>query len=452
MIKRIKKFQLNSIAIILTMLLAVAGISVGCTSLNASPDNGSQTGQSENQSSDTDETSTTESAETTPVVTPDPTPEPTLPPEPALPADPLVESWFGPLPVPQQTAELKRNEIRALYIGAASNIDATLDIIKNTEVNAVVIDLKESDGIKYDSKVPLAIEIGEVKPAYNIEKVLDTFHQEGVKVIGRIVCFKDPQLAEAKPEMAIRDKNGSLLYFSLENGKPFASPYNQDVWQYYIDMAIEAIELGVDEIQFDYVRFPTGSTKSGQPPYFGAEGEVPSKIQAINRFLQTAAIAIQTERGIPLGADVFGIILGSKLDGERIGQDWQTIGLTGIDNLSPMIYPSHYANSSTNHYTGNGEGTNLNGRHFEKPDLEPYEVMYQALMLGLEATEQERYAVNRPYLQAFTAGYLPAGYYMEYGADEISAQIKAIEDAGFKEWICWNPFGQYPGAAFKTEQ
>lgn len=451
MIQPVKNIRMISIILILAMLLLAASGLTGCDNDDSNPADGMQTGQSDQGNTDNNETTVTENTETEPEVTIEPTPEPTLPPEPALPAEPLVENWFGPLPAPQQTAEFKRNELKALYIGAASNIDATLEIIRDTEVNAVVIDLKESDGIKYDSKVPLAIEIGEVKPAYNIEKVLDTFHQENVKVIGRIVCFKDPQLAEAKPEMAIRDKDGNLLYFSLENGKPFASPYNQDVWQYYIDVAIEAIELGVDEIQFDYVRFPTGSTKSGQPPFFGTENEVPSKIQAINRFLQTASISIQTERGIPLGADVFATILGSKLDGERIGQDWQTIGLTGIDNLCPMIYPSHYANSSMNHYTGNGEGTTLNGKHFAKPDMEPYEVMYQALQLGLDATKQERYAVNRPYLQAFTAGYLPSGYYMEYGAKEISAQIKAIEDAGYSEWICWNPFGKYPKDAFKAQ-
>lgn len=437
------------IALVIVVLMLIAMLSLaGCQNQDNNP-NGSETsqnGSSPDSGNGPEETPT----ETTAAPTPEPTPEPTPLPEPALPSEPIVERYFGPLPEPMQVVDFERNELRALYIGAAANMEATLAITRDTEVNAVVIDLKESDGIKYDSKVPLAIEIDEVQPAYNIKNVIAAFHAEDVKVIGRIVCFKDPKLAEERPDMAIQDEQGNVLIFSLENSKPFANPYNQDVWQYYIDVAVEAIEMGVDEIQFDYVRFPSGGTKSGQRPYYGPEGEVPTRPQAINRFLQTAAIAIQVERGIPLGADVFATIIGSKLDGDLIGQDWQTVGLTGIDNISPMIYPSHYANSSSNHYTGNGEGTNLNGKLFPKPDLEPYEVMYQALVLGKEATEQDRYAVNRPYLQAFTAGYLPQGYYMQYGAEEIRAQIKAIEDAGYSEWICWNPFGTYPASAFQS--
>lgn len=439
----------QSAIIFLTILLAASLLASSCSLL-----------PQETQTSENDTTTTTEepaaSSETTETTaeptTIETTPEPTLPaPTPALPSEPVVEDYFGPLPEAEQYVELRRNEARALYIGAAANIDATLEIIRATEVNAVVLDLKESDGIKYASNVQLAIDSGSVKPAFNLGDVVSRLHAEDVIVIGRIVCFKDPILAEARPDISIKDSSGKSLFFTNEGSKPFVSPFNQEVWQYNIDIALEAIEHGVDEIQFDYVRFPTGGTTTGNKPYFGPEGEVPTRVQAINRFLQTSKIYIQDERGIPLGADVFGIIITSDLDGSNIGQDWTTVGLSGIDSVSPMIYPSHYANDSTSHYTGNGKGSMINGVHFTKPDHKPYEVMYNALMAGQEATEQPAYAVNRPYLQAFTAAYLPSGYYIDYGPAEIKAQIQAIYDAGYKEWICWNPRAQYPIAAFDPE-
>lgn len=369
-----------------------------------------------------------------------------------MPQDALVESYFGPLPKASQTKPLQHNEVRAIYLGAAANIDAALAIARASEVNAVVIDLKESDGVKYASKVPLAVESGVVKPAFNLPKVIKRFHDEQIKVIGRIVCFKDPLLAEARPDLTIKDASGGILKFSLEGGKPFVSPYSTVVWQYNVDLALEAIAMGVDEIQFDYIRFPTGGTISGAKPFFGQEGKVPTKIQAINRFLQFANIKIQEEAGIPLGADVFAAIIISKRDGEIIGQDWASLGLTGIDNLSPMAYPSHYANSSKSHYTGNGVGQKINCIVFDKPDLRPYDVMYQTLMTGKAAVAKPGYkSAIRPYLQAFTAGYLPQGYYMTYDAAAIRQQIKAVRDAGYKEWILWNPRANYPADAFDPQ-
>jgi hypothetical protein len=369
------------------LIVGMASMFVGCNDQGKTTETSWGQSSSEDGSGQTTEPTTSETT-TTPTTTE--TTEPPMPPvEQLLPADEIVESYFGALPEPEQYTEMEHNKLRALYMGAAANLDSAISIAAASEVNAVVIDLKESDGVKYASEVPLALEIGVVQPAYNIQEVIEKLHAADIKVIGRIVCFKDPQLAEARPDLSIQDKNGNQLLFTLEGGKPFVNPYNQEVWQYNIDLALEAISLGVDEIQFDYVRFPTGGTKSGETPWFGEEGTVPSKSQAINRYLQTSAIKIQYELGIPLGADVFGITLVSKLDGNNIGQDWATIGLTGIDNLAPMIYPSHYANSSSNHYTGNGKGTNLNGKLFPKPDLEPYEVMYQSLLLGQEATRQD---------------------------------------------------------------
>lgn len=444
--------SIGKTAITIIALIAASMLIASCSLLPAENTEPVGSASESTQSTSEPAETTTTPVETTAEAPVETTPEPTHPaPTPMLPSDPVVDEYFGPLPEASQYTAVQHNEVRALYIGAAANIEQTLEIIRDTEVNAVVLDLKESDGIKYDSKVQLAVDSGSVKPAFNLADVVSRLQAEGAIVIGRIVCFKDPILAQARPDLSIQDESGKSLYFKNEGGKPFVSPYNQEVWQYNIDIAVEAIAAGVDEIQFDYVRFPTGGTTTGNKPYFGTEGHVPTRVQAINRFLQTAKVYIQDENGTPLGADVFAIIITSELDGNNIGQDWKTVGLTGIDSVSPMIYPSHYANDSTSHYTGNGVGSMINGVHFTKPDHKPYEVMYNALMAGKDDTAQTGYAVNRPYLQAFTAAYLPSGYYIEYGPDEINAQIRAIRDAGYSEWICWNPRAQYPKAAFDPE-
>ena len=452
-------FISGSVVRIAVILLATSLLLAGCNLQLTTPGQATGTatatsGAQAGQSTEGPAASATLPAETVaPTPTPTPTPIPTPTPVPALPVDPIVESYFGPLPVASQTVAYEHNEIRALYLGAAANLDSTIRLARETEVNAVVIDLKESNGVKYKSQVPLAVENNLVHPLYNLPAVIEKLHAEGIIVIGRIVCFKDPFLAEARPDLAIQDKNGNALLYKLEGKKPFVNPYNQDVWQYNVDIAKEAIAIGVDEIQFDYVRFPTGGTTTGASPYFGEEGTVPTKVQAINRFLQFARVQIQDELGIPLGADVFAIVMISKGDGNRIGQDWASLGLLGLDRISPMIYPSHYANNSTGHYTGNGVGQQVGDTLYTKPDLFPYDVMYKTLIEGQEAAASAPgYSVAiAPYLQAFTASYLPNGYYMTYGAKEIREQIQAIEDAGYTEWILWNSRASYPAEAFRAK-
>lgn len=354
-----------------------------------------------------------------------------------LPANALSEAYWGPLPEVTSTQVLDHKEVRAIYIGAAANLNTNIALAQSSEINAFVVDLKESNGVIFNSTNELATSIGDVRGAYNLETVVNTCHENDIRVIGRIVCFKDPTLAEQRPDLSIQDANGQSLKFKNEGSIAFANPYNSATWDYYISLAEEAIAMGVDEIQFDYVRFPTGGTTSGESPYFGEEGTTPSRADAINRFLQTARRRIQDTYGVPVTADVFGIILSSATDGANLGQDWATIGLTGVDALCPMIYPSHYA-----------LGTNLNGKTFDKPDLYPYDVLYNALVLGSSAASQAGYSTVRPYLQAFTASYIGEGNYKSYSYSDINDQIRALQDAGYSEWILWNPSAAYPSGTY----
>ena len=361
----------------------------------------------------------TESAAPTPVVSKE-----------FLPSNPLIENFFGPLPLVESPEEVRRFEVQGLYIGARSTdfLKATINQFKDTPVNTFVIDLKESNGVLFDSKNETAREAQLIKSNYYLKTIVDLCHENNIKVIGRIVCFKDPDLAVFDPSRSIQDKDGNPLQFKVESNKYFVNPYDIRNWDYNIELALEAVAAGVDEIQLDYVRFPAGGTVSGAEPYFGDPTRTPSKAQVINRFLQTARIRIQEEHGVPVTADVFGIVVSSSYDGQLIGQDWATVGLTGISAVSPMIYPVLYAN-----------GTTLNGKTFDKPNSHPHDVVYNALMSGKQATGIPNYTVVRPYLQAWGE---------TYGYPQINAQIRAVYDAGFSEWILWNADASYPTGSY----
>jgi len=383
----------------------------------------------------TDTTSASDVSNVTNAATPSPTAAPTV--TELLQQSAIVDSFFGPLPVAESIVPVTHNEIHAIYLGAAANLDKSITLAQNSEINAFVIDLKESNGVMFNSTNVLANELGVVKSYYNLADVIKKCHDSDIKVIGRIVCFKDPELAAQKPDYSIEDASGNSLLFKNEGKNAFANPYDTRNWDYLIDLAIEAVNAGADEIQFDYVRFPTGGTTTGEKPFFGDAATTPTKAETINRFLQTARIRIQDEYGVPISGDVFGIILSSAADGASLGQDWATVGLTGVDSLCPMLYPSHYALN-----------TILNGKNFDKPDYYPYEVLLNALAMGADEASASGYATVRPYLQAFTASYIGAGNYISYGYEQINAQIKAVHDAGYAEWVLWNPSAKYPDGVY----
>ena len=347
----------------------------------------------------------------------------------------LAESYWRPLPeiAEEDVKKPEHFEVKGLYIGTCSNLDKAIELCKNSEMNSVVINLKQEYGIPFKTKNETAREIGYVWDAYDIDKVIKKCHDNGVRVIGRVVCFNDSLAAEHFPKRAITDASGNVVRFSNEGNNPFLSPYNSENWDYLIDIALEGVEHGVDEIQFDYVRFPAGSTKNKAKPYYGEEGQTPTKAEAVNRFLQEARIRIQDTYGIPVSADIFGIVLTSELDAGIIGQDFGTLGMTGVDSCCPMLYPSHYA-----------LGTMLAGHVFKTPDKEPYLIVYNVLLECRATYVQPGFTAMRPYLQAFTASYIGKGNYIEYGYREINSQIKAIHDVGIYEFILWDPKFSYP--------
>lgn len=349
-----------------------------------------------------------------------------------------------PIPTPTPTPEPKEPvKVKALYLSggiAAKNIDHYIDLANKTELNSLVIDIKENGFINYESQIPLAQEQSLYKKVYNAEELLKKCHDNDVYVIGRIVVFRDNGLSNKMPEYAIKKPNGNL--WKEGNMGSWTNPYKKEVLDYNIEIAKEAVKLGFDEIQFDYVRFPTASSKEVT---YGENN--PSKSDAIGDFLKRASEEIKNVKDIPISADIFGIVIESDRDGKAIGQLFDEIGIN-IDYISPMIYPSHYANASNGMF-GNGVGQAINGVLFTAPDLEPYNVIYQALLKAKTRISQVPgyKAEMRPYLQDFTIK-MKEGFYQEYGAKQVREQIQAVYDAGYEEWILWDGSNTYSENVF----
>ena len=324
-------------------------------------------------------------------------------------------------------------EVKALYltgwtVGMNERLDHYIELANTTEINSYVIDIKDDDGlVGYETNIATVKEIGAWTKKYNVDYVLEKLHENDIHVIGRIVCFKDPYLSSKRRDLAIKDTRGGLWKEKNSSGKmiTWLNPFNKESWPYLIEIAKEAVQKGFDEIQFDYVRFPSGERKYMD---FGATDK--KKYEAINEFL---AYARKELPDVVLSADIFGIVCEGEGDSEDIGQYLELIG-KDIDYISPMLYPSHYA-----------LGQVVNGVKFAKPDLEPYAVVYNSLVKTKNRLSKvDGYTADvRPYLQDFTANWIGSGNYMEYGPEQVRQQIKAVYDAGYKEWILWSARNKY---------
>lgn len=334
-------------------------------------------------------------------------------------------------------------KVKALYltgwtVGSSKKVEHYVELANTTEINAYVVDIKDDDGyVGYESQIPEVRENGTWKKKYNPESVLKAFHDNGIYVIGRLVVYKDPVYSMKRPDLAIKDINGGL--WKDRNKMTWLNPYNKENWDYTISIAKEAVALGFDEIQFDYVRFPS----DGKPKNMDFTGIEQERYEAICEFLAYAKEKIPE---VPISADVFGIILESPKDTEKIGQYLEFVG-KDIDYISPMVYPSHYA-----------LGQIVNKVKFDVPDLDPYGVVYNSLIKCRDRIAQtDGYKAGvRPYLQDFTATWLVSKdkktkYYQVYGAEQVRQQIKAVYDAGYEEWILWDASNKYSEDALLKE-
>ncbi len=344
--------------------------------------------------------------------------------------------FYVPLP-PLEQVENPRVKVKALYltghtVGYKERYLQDLKLIEDTELNAVVIDVKDDNGkMSYQSDIAIINEVDSYYrpvPIDDIKAVLAELKSKNIYPIARIVVFKDPYLARAKSEWAIQANSGGLW---TEKGVAWINPFQEEVWDYNIAIAKEAALLGFREIQFDYIRFPENAARVDREAYYpGQNGRI--KDDAVKGFLKRAKEQL-ADYNVHFACDVFGVIATSWGDSDQIGQIWETFA-PEVDYQCPMPYPSHYGPG----YFG-----------FPVPDANPEGTITRAMTDALKRNAPlENPAIIRPWLQAFTADWVTG--HIPYGAREVRLQIDAALNLGIDEYMIWDPSNVYPAGAFYT--
>jgi hypothetical protein len=315
--------------------------------------------------------------------------------------------WSGE---PQLDIVLEPRIVKALraskYVAAEPDqFAALLDLAERTAVNALVFDTKDESGfVLYETGVEAAHELDSVRPMYDVEARLAEAKARGLYTIARVVSFEDQVWVNADPEAKLAGN--------------WINPLNPENWEYPLALAVEACELGFDEIQFDYVRFPAGKTAAAaRRSHPTTEEQRTSTIQA---YLEEGRARLHPI-GCALSADIFAIVV-STPDDQGIGQRPEEVSAV-VDAVSPMIYPSHYSDG----WLG-----------FADPNDYPGPVTADALDDGTPRLQSP--ALMRPWLQAFW-----------WTSSQIAASIAEADERGLG-WILWNAAGTYPESALPKDE
>ncbi|MCO5220905.1 MAG: hypothetical protein M9947_04880 [Thermomicrobiales bacterium] len=315
------------------------------------------------------------------------------------------------------TVTMQRENINAAYLTGAhlsneTTIQNIIDLAHTTDVNAVVIDMKEGT-VYYDTGVQFFIDAQAVQAMFDPAALVQRFKNEGLYTIARIVVFNDPVVAENRPDLAIMTTSGEI--WRGYNGAAWVNPYHRELWQPNIDLGIEAAAMGFDEVQFDYVRFPSDGDLSNAE--FGTQYtyQEDERVKTIADFLQMARDQL-TIHGVKTAADVFAIV-GIYPDDQGIGQRFYDFTLV-VDYICPMIYPSHFTASPLG--------------MTESPNANPYDTVLITMNSAAGKVPGQELKI-RPWIQDFTMGDPP------YGVEQVQAQIDAALVAGASGWMLWNP-------------
>ncbi len=300
--------------------------------------------------------------------------------------------------------------------------EAALAAVARNNLNALVIDVKGDRGfIPFKVDLPLAAEVGAQDTILikDIAATLAPLKEKGLYLIARIVVFKDDPLAAAKPEWAVKTKGGGV--FRDREKLRWVDPFRREVWDYNIAIAKIAAEVGFDEIQFDYVRFPDNRGTG-----FSRPANEESRTETITGFLQAAHAAL-TPYNVLVAADIFGYVCWNTNDTD-IGQKIVP-AVKAVDVVSPMVYPSGY---------------HLGIPNYRNPVKHPYEIVYLSLKRAQERTQVSPLRF-RPWLQAFRDYAFGGG---DFSEERMRTQIKAADTFGASGWMFWNPRNVYPTGIF----
>ncbi|HET7480904.1 MAG TPA: putative glycoside hydrolase [Rubrobacteraceae bacterium] len=317
--------------------------------------------------------------------------------------------------------------VKAIYLTAynagSANLEAYLKLLDRTELNAVVVDVKDVTGeVMYPSKVPLANEIGATRQVLDLKSLTKQLKERDVYAIARVAVFEDDILPRQRPDLAVTDSSTGAPWLN-DAGQTWANQYNKEVWKYNVAVAKEAARAGFDEIQFDYIRFPSDGPM--ETIDYGKE-TYPKQQEALAAFLKYADSELHP-MGVRVASDVFG--LAATEDGAGVGQYIDTLA-PYLDVVCPMAYPSHYPPGSYG---------------YDDPNSEPYKVIEHTMTDFEKKTKDANPGIEiRPWLQDFTLGTPP------YGPEEVRAQMDAVYDSGATGWLLWNADNDYTEMALKA--
>lgn len=345
-----------------------------------------------------------------------------------------VATVVAPAPKPRVVTHIKTPEpLKAVYIsawvaGSPSIRDRVIKMIDETELNAIVIDVKDSTGVvSFEPSDSYLKNIGSAeKRIADVENLIDELHSKNIYAIARIAVFQDPYLAKKRPDLAV---------YSLATGAPWKDRKGlswmeagaEEVWDYNIAVAKEAWKVGFDELNFDYIRFPSDGDMD-DVGYKFYNSDTTAKAEQMRLFFEYLNKNLEP-LGAPLSADLFGMVT-TNADDLGIGQVLENAA-PYFDYIAPMVYPSHYPK----------------GFHgYKNPATVPYEVVNFTLNEGVKKLVNASTTPSklRPWLQDFDLG-------ATYTAEMVRAQIKATNDAGLTSWMLWDPSNKYTPSALLKE-
>ena len=425
--------------------------------------------------------------------------------------------------------ELNHVKVKGIYVSGpmagTAGMDNLIALVDRTELNALVIDVKNDDGyLTCELDVPLVEQIGSEKHYIkDLPALVQTCKEKNIYLIARVVAFKDPILAEKMPEWSLHNSDGSI--FRDKSGLAWVNPYRKEVWEYLASVGEAAITAGFDEVQYDYVRFSTDSRMKQVD--FGDSTKGRTKTEAISGFTLYASERIHAAGG-RISADVYGVVIDSEEDQQIVGQNYVEMSRS-LDAISPMIYPSHYgpynyqipvpdaqpydtvlaamqaskmvlagldpktgkkpvsadvsgndaadaaitggeavsgnnaadaaadsqSTSGTTAVSGNDAAQDAEDAQVADGAQAAEDAAAKTFALSKEEIAQLDpttgvQATVRPWLQDFTATWVKG--HISYGPEEIRAQIQAVYDAGYEEWILWNAANRYTEGGLLTQE
>ena len=327
--------------------------------------------------------------------------------------------------VTEMDIALRPFEVRGIYmplglLTSQSRVLELIDLVDNTELNTIVVDMKNDRGWL---AFPSALVEAQRSKAYRAEvmdprRFLELCKEKGIYTIARVVLFKDPSVVAAYPEWAVRTADDQL-YVDTE-GSTWLDPFRSEVQDYLVAIAREVAGLGFDELQFDYLRFPSDGS-AGKARY-SQESTRESRCTTIREFCARLHRELEPY-GVVLSADLFGLTVWVEPENDMgIGQ--RVIDIAPyVDYLSPMLYPATFVSGNLG---------------YDEPMRYPYEIVYRSCIeLGKRTNTRVR-----PWLQHYSWKGI------DYGTPELRLEKQAADDAGTYGWMFWHAGGKYDANVF----